>query len=82
MTQPYDEEKSEEEKQEKLDQDYEPPFSPAADIKSGRTLSRQDPHLDDGADSDEWYQEGASAAAGVPNPDDENSGDITARRVG
>ena len=83
MTQPYDEEKSEEEKQEKLDQDYDPPFSPAEDIKSGRQLSKEDPHLDDGADPDEWYQEGASAAAGVPDDStDEDDEDNHAHRVG
>jgi hypothetical protein len=65
--QPRDEEVSDEEKQEKLDQDYQPPFSPAEDIKGGRRLSKQDPHLDENADSDEWYQEGAAAAGGLPD---------------
>ena len=82
--QPYDEEKSAEEKQEKLDQDYDPPFSPAEDIKSDRQLSKEDPHLDDGTDSDEWYQEGAAAAGGVPveeNKNDDQDEDTHARRV-
>ena len=73
--QPYNEEKSEEEKEEKLDQDFEPPFSPAEDIKNARRVSEEDPHLDNGADPDEWYQEGAAAAGGLPddNEDDEDN---------
>jgi len=70
--QPYDEEKSEEEKQEKLTQDFDPPFSPAEDSKSARQLSKQDPHLDSGTDSDQWYQEGAAAAGGLPDESDDD----------
>lgn len=77
--QPYDEEKSEEEKQEKLAQDFNPPFSPAEDSKHARQLSKQDPHLDSGADSDEWYQEGAAAAGGLP--DDEVGEEEDAHRI-
>lgn len=78
--QPYNEEKSEEEKEEKLDADFDPPFSPAEDIENARRVSKEDPHLDDGADPDEWYQEGAAAAGGLPD-DDEDDEDKHAQRV-
>lgn len=77
---PRDEAISDEEKQRKLAQDFEPPFSPAEDIKNGRRLNREDPHLDDGADPDEQYQEGPAAAAGLPD-DDLSDEDDHARRV-
>ena len=79
--QPRDEEMNDEEKQEKLDQDFEPPFSPAEDVENARRVSKEDPHLDGGADSDEWYQEGAAAAGSLPD-DDEEDEDQHARRVG
>jgi hypothetical protein len=78
--QPKDDELGKEEKQEKLDQDFAPPFSPADDIENARRVSKEDPHLDDGADSDEWYQEGAAAAGGLPDDDSEDE-DQHARRV-
>jgi hypothetical protein len=78
--QPRDEELNDEEKQEKLGQDFEPPFSAANDITNARRLSKQDPHLDDGVDSDEAYQEGAAAAGGLPD-DTEDDEDDHARRV-
>jgi hypothetical protein len=77
---PRDEELNDEEKLEKQDQDFAPPFSPADDIKNGRRVSKEDPHLDDGADPDEWYQEGAAAAGGLPD-DDNPDEDEHAKRI-
>jgi hypothetical protein len=77
---PRDEAISDEEKFEKQDQDFAPPFSTADDIKEGRRLSKEDPHLDDGVDSDEAYQEGPAAAAGLPDDDDPDE-DEHAQRI-
>jgi hypothetical protein len=77
---PRDEAVSDEEKFEKEDQDFAPPFSAPEDIKNSRRVNKEDPNLDDGVDSDEAYQEGAAAAGGLPD-DDESNEDNQARRI-
>jgi hypothetical protein len=55
---------SDEEKMEKLDQDYERPFSEPTDIPGQGKIQRDDPSLDTDVDEDEWYSEGRAAASG------------------
>ncbi len=50
-----------EEKLEKLDQDFDKPFSPPLEIRE--RLPKDHPSLDTGIDAHEWYDEGASGAA-------------------
>jgi len=70
-----DDQANEEEKQEKLDQDFDKPFSPPSDIKGQGRMARDDPRKDTGMDEDEWYDEGENAAAGQPdNPKDNAPG--------
>jgi len=52
---------NQEEKLEKLPQDFDKPFSPPADIKE--TIPIDYPMLDTGIDEDEWYNAGASIAS-------------------
>jgi hypothetical protein len=59
-----DNQANDEEKQEKLDQDYDKPFSPPDDISGQGRMPRDDPRKDTGMDEDEWYDEGENAAAG------------------
>ncbi|HJQ08673.1 MAG TPA: hypothetical protein VJ836_04305 [Candidatus Saccharimonadales bacterium] len=59
---------NDEEKQEKLANDFDPPFSPPADVpRQGRVPSNH-PVLDTDTDEDEWYDEGRSSAAGTDRP--------------
>lgn len=58
-----DQEPNTEEKLEKLEQDFERPFSPPSDVKSN--IPRDYPTLDDGVDVDEWYNSGAKIASGA-----------------
>lgn len=60
-------EPNEEEKLEKLDQDYDRPFSPPASIEDREQLPKNHPALDTGIDSHEWYDEGRSGAAEILN---------------
>lgn len=55
-----------EERLEKLQQDFEKPFSPPVDIKE--PIPKDSPELDTGIDAHEWYDEGASGAAEVTPP--------------
>jgi hypothetical protein len=55
---------SDEEKEEKLDQDFEHPFSEPTDTPGQGTIARDDPSLDTDIDEDEWYSEGRAAASG------------------
>lgn len=75
-----DDNPNEEEKLEKLDQDFDKPFSPPSDIKGQGRLARDHPDLDTDVDEDEWYDKGVNAASDQPdNPrDDPHHG----RRVG
>ena len=67
-----DDQANDEEKQEKLDQDFDKPFSPPSDISGQGRMARDDPAKDTGMDEDEWYNEGENAAANQPeNPKDE-----------
>lgn len=50
-----------EEKWEKLAQDFERPFSPPLDVKE--VIPSDYPSLDSGIDAHEWYDEGRSGAA-------------------
>ena len=50
-----------EERLEKLDQDFETPFSPPADIKE--LITKDYPSLDTGIDEHEWYDSGATIAS-------------------
>jgi len=77
---PRDEAVSDEEKFEKKDQDFAPPFSAPDDIKNARRVNKEDPNLDDGVDSDEAYQEGDAAAGGLPD-DDLDDEDDHAQRI-
>lgn len=52
---------NEEEKLEKLAQDFDKPFSPPADIKEG--IPRDYPTLDTDVDEHEWYDAGATIAS-------------------
>ena len=52
-----------EERLEKLDQDFEKPFSPPVDIKE--LISKDYPSLDTGVDEHEWYDVGATIASGA-----------------
>ena len=56
-----DMEPNEEERLEKLDQDFDKPFSPPADIKE--LISKDHPSLDSGVDEHEWYDVGATIAS-------------------
>lgn len=56
-----DMEPNKEEKLEKLDQDYDKPFSPPADIRE--LISKDYPSLDTGVDEHEWYDAGATVAS-------------------
>lgn len=66
-----DEEANDEEKQEKEDQDYSTPFSPPQGVQD--TVPKDHPELDTNMDSQEWYDEGRSGAAGV---DDKGAGAV------
>jgi len=67
-----DDQASDEEKQEKLEQDFDKPFSPPDDVAGQGRMARDDPAKDTGMDEDEWYEEGENAAAGQQdNPKDE-----------
>jgi hypothetical protein len=61
-----DEEASDEEKLEKEDQDFSKPFSPPEGVQD--TIPKDYPELDTNMDSQEWYDEGRSGAAGVSDP--------------
>jgi hypothetical protein len=50
-----------EERLEKLEQDFEKPFSPPTDIKE--LVSKDYPSLDTGVDGHEWYDAGGSTAS-------------------
>lgn len=50
-----------EERLEKLEQDYDKPFSPPLDIKE--RISKDYPSLDTGIDEHEWYDVGATIAS-------------------
>lgn len=54
-------EPNQEEKLEKLSQDFDSPFSPPTDIKE--LIPKDYPSLDDGVDVDEWYNSGATIAS-------------------
>ncbi len=54
-------EPNKEEKLEKLNQDYDKPFSPPVDIKE--LISKDHPSLDSGVDEHEWYDVGATIAS-------------------
>lgn len=58
-----DQEPNAEEKLEKLEQDFENPFSPPTDVKS--KIPKDYPTLDDGVDADEWYNSGGKIASGA-----------------
>ena len=57
---------NEEEKREKLPEDYETPFSPPDDIK--KYVPEDYPTRDTGMDETEWYQEGDAAASSTEFP--------------
>ncbi len=59
-----DENPNEEEKEEKLDEDYDRPAAPPSDIPRQGALPRDDPAYDTDVDEDEWYSEGGPSAAG------------------
>lgn len=67
-----DDQANEEEKLEKLDQDFEKPFSPPSDIRGQGRIARDHPDKDTDTDDDEWYDEGDNAASNQPdNPKDD-----------
>lgn len=59
-------EPNDEEKQEKLDEDYDTPFSPPQDMPS--KLPRDYPTKDTDMDETEWYQNGGDAASSTDLP--------------
>ena len=61
-----DEEANDEEKQEKEDQDYDTPFSPPDGTLD--RIPKDHPEIDTNMDSQQWYDEGRSGAAGVTDP--------------
>jgi hypothetical protein len=61
-----DEEANDEEKQEKVAQDYDTPFSPPDGTLD--TIPKDHPQVDTNMDSQEWYDEGRSGAAEVSDP--------------
>jgi len=63
---------NDEEKQEKLDQDFETPFSEPTDIPGQGAVPLDHPSLDTDVDEDERYSEGRASAAGSDASD--NSG--------
>lgn len=72
-----DNQPNDEEKEEKLDQDFDPPFSPPDDISGQGRMAKDDPSKDSGMDEDEWYQEGENAAAGQQdNQKDDKEGGV------
>ena len=64
---------------EKLDQDYDKPFSPPSDIRGQGRLARDHPSKDD-TDEDEWYHLGENAASN--QPDNQRDDPHHGRRVG
>jgi hypothetical protein len=66
MTYSVDEETNDEEKQEKESQDYDTPFSPPSGVQD--TIQKDHPEVDTNMDTQEWYDEGRSGAAGVSDP--------------
>ena len=70
-----DDQANDEEKLEKLDGDYDKPFSPPSDINGQGRMARDDPRKDTDMDEDEWYNEGENAAVSQPeDPKDEEEG--------
>ena len=61
---------NDEEKEEKLDQDYDTPFSEPDDVPGQGKLPPDDPSLDTDVDEDEWYSEGQASAAGGEDESD------------
>jgi hypothetical protein len=59
-------EPNDEERQEKLEDDFDPPFSPPDDVSQG--LSDDNQVTDTNLDSQEFYDEGLSGAAEVTDP--------------
>jgi hypothetical protein len=59
-----DDNAGDEEKHEKLDQDFDKPFSEPTDIPGQGAIPRDDPSLDSDVDADEWYSEGRADASG------------------
>ena len=55
-----------EEKLEKLEQDFDKPFSPPSEVRE--RLPKDHPSLDMNIDEHEWYDEGAAGAAEVSPP--------------
>ena len=67
-----DEEANQEEKLEKLDQDYDKPFSPPSDIRGQGRMPKNHPQKDTDTDETEWYDSGINSATSQPdNPRDE-----------
>lgn len=56
-------EPNKEERLEKLEQDFEKPFSPPVDIKE--LIPKDYPSLDTNVDEHEWYDVGATIASGA-----------------
>lgn len=59
-----DDNPNKEEKEEKLDQDFQTPFSEPDDIPGQGKVPRDHPTLDTDVDEDEWYGEGRADASG------------------
>ena len=66
MSYSLDEEANDEEKLEKEAQDFDTPFSPPDGVQD--TIPKDHPELDTNADTQQWYDEGRSGAAGVADP--------------
>lgn len=79
MMQSLDDHASEEEKREKLDQDYDKPFSEPTDIRGQGRTPRTHPDIDTDIDEDEWYSEGKNSA--IEMPDDPHDEPHHGRRV-
>ncbi|MBI2009478.1 hypothetical protein HYS84_03700 [Candidatus Saccharibacteria bacterium] len=60
-------EPNKEEKLEKLEQDWDKPFSPPALVEERERLPKNHPALDTGIDAHEWYDEGRAGAAEIPD---------------
>lgn len=71
---PIDPEPNEEERQQKLEQDFDKPFSPPSGVQGGQPIdpSTTHPATDHRPDDQEVYDEGAEAASEIRQSEDED----------
>lgn len=69
---PIDPEPNEEERLQKLDQDFDKPFSPPDDIQKGADPSTTHPATDTNTDDTQTYNEGPTGGGEINEPEDTN----------